>query len=205
MARLSPGALPDRAPGHLARLEGCASALCKRAASLILAWNTFNMSLDKPDQEGYGSAVPLLAKSVANEFLELAKRDKKPLTNMQIQKLVYIAHGFNLAFYDAPLIEEQVKAWTWGPVIPPLYNKLKKYGNGSVTDLISDTPKVPDEGTDLALINEVWKGYGRYTGAELSAITHQAGSPWDVTWRTDNFGVIDDALTTEYYKSLLAS
>lgn len=152
---------------------------------------------------GYGSAVPLPAKSVANEFLTLAQRDGKLLTNMQLQKLVYIAHGFHLAIYGEPLIEEQVKAWQWGPVIPPLYNRLKKFGSGTITGLITDVAELP-LGRAKSLTDEVWKSYGQYSGAQLSAITHQQGSPWDLTWRTENFGVIDDALTAEHYKSLLA-
>ena len=152
----------------------------------------------------YGGSVPLSAKTVANEFLELAQRDGKALTNMQVQKLVYIAHGFNLAIFRAPLIEEQVKAWPWGPVIPPLYNRLRKYGNGPISATIPDVPKISQYDEAVDLIAKVWKGYGDYSGARLSAITHQTGSPWDVTWRTEEYGVIDDALTAEHYRTLLA-
>ena len=148
--------------------------------------------------------MPHTAKSVANEFLKLSQRDGKPLTNMQVQKLVYIAHGFNLAIFKAPLIEEQVKAWPWGPVIPPLYNKLKKFGNGTITSTIPDIAEISEAAEVDDLIKRVWKGYGHYSGAQLSAITHQKGSPWDVTWQTEQYGVIDDALTEAHYRSLLA-
>ncbi len=57
------------------------------------------------------------ARAVANEFIKLAKKHgKKPLTHMQLQKLVYIAHGWSFALgeEEAPLIADTVEAWDWG-------------------------------------------------------------------------------------------
>src|ERR1700722_15331022 len=101
------------------------------------------------------------AKTIANAFWSKANNEHRPLTNMQLQKLVYFANGWNLALWKEPLIKENVKAWTFGPVIPPLYNALKKYGNGEVTALI-DSPDVNetlDERT-VGLIDRIWRSYG---------------------------------------------
>ena len=76
------------------------------------------------------------AAKVANEFISYADHLRQPLTNMQLQKLVYIAHGFYLAWRDEPLVSEEVKAWQWGPVIIPLYEALKQYGAGVVSHKI---------------------------------------------------------------------
>ena len=144
------------------------------------------------------------ANSVANAFLRLSQRDTQPLTNMQLQKLVYIAHGYNLALFDEPLIEDQVKAWQWGPVIPPLYNRLKKYGAGVIDGEVKDAVTIDPASNEGRVIEQVWQSYKGFTGAQLSAITHQEGSPWSATWAVDKFGVIDNSLIAEHYKSLLA-
>jgi uncharacterized phage-associated protein len=142
--------------------------------------------------------------SVANAFLEIAKKHNKPLTNMQVQKLVYFAHGWNLAIKDEPLIDTPVKAWNFGPVISPLYKALKKYGNGVVTE------KVLRNGEEVAaahgewedsLFKRVWEVYGQLTGGQMSTLTHQEGSPWAVTFKESPFGVIDDALIAKHFKA----
>lgn len=36
------------------------------------------------------------------------------------------------------LIDEQIEAWKYGPVVPSLFHDLKKYGNQPVDGLIDD-------------------------------------------------------------------
>ena len=69
-----------------------------------------------------------LAKSaeLVADFL-LANSDRK-LTPMEVNKLVYISHGWMLALHDESLISEKIEAWKHGPVIPSLYHKFKMYG-----------------------------------------------------------------------------
>lgn len=46
----------------------------------------------------------ITAQAVANEFLQLASaRNEQGLTNLQIQKLVYIAYGYFSFFEKKPL------------------------------------------------------------------------------------------------------
>ena len=74
--------------------------------------------------------------AIANEFLKRAQNDGIPLTHMHVQKLVYIAHGWNLAVNNEPLIDESFVAWDYGPVAPSLFQALRRYGAGTVTRLI---------------------------------------------------------------------
>jgi uncharacterized phage-associated protein len=73
--------------------------------------------------------------TIANKFIDLAKNEN--LTNMQLQKMVYIAHGFNLALRGTKLYYEDTRAWNFGPVVPELYEKLQIYGSNKVTDKIN--------------------------------------------------------------------
>src|SRR5581483_1953316 len=134
------------------------------------------------------------------------------LTNMQLQKLVYFAHGWHLALTKEALIDTPVKAWNFGPVIPPLYNALKQYGNGVVTARIS---KKDSEGNEInpgtianefvkSLLGRVWKLYGKFSGSQLSAMTHEPGSPWDATYKKAPFTEIPDDLIFQYFEKRLS-
>lgn len=144
------------------------------------------------------------AVAVANAFLKLAKDNDKTLTNMQLQKLVYIAHGYCLAMLGQPLFYNNVHAFEWGPVIPKLYKQLRRYGAGNITEEIStnDEPIISPM-PEMAIIRGVWNSYGNFSGPKLSTITHREGTPWSITWKDNQFGVIDNDLIAEHYRQLL--
>ena len=144
--------------------------------------------------------------TVANAFLDLANKAGKPMTNMQLQKLVFLAQGYSLAMLNRPMHVNNTHAWQWGPVIPILYKKLQKYGNGLVSEFIP--LGVVEEGEldeqDKALIEDVFNAYGSWTGSKLSALTHPRDTPWDITFKSEPFGVIPNALMQTFYAEQLS-
>src|SRR5262245_10933880 len=124
--------------------------------------------------------------TIANQFIERARRDGVTLTNIQLQKLVYIAHGWALAL-DHGLIYEPVEAWQWGPVIQSLYHNLSQYGSGEVTSFIPTSGARKISPSDDALLESVWKSYGRMSEFTLSTITHRKNTPWSRTMK--DFGL----------------
>ena len=128
--------------------------------------------------------MPYSAAQIANEFITLASREAIELDPLKIQKLIYLTHGWSLAFLDRPLIEEAIEAWTYGPVVPEIYRAFRSYGYSS----IDKTLPIPDNTTEIdeqsrRLIAEVWKTYKGRTGVQLSMLTHEPGYAWDVTRR----------------------
>ena len=140
--------------------------------------------------------------AVANAFLKIAEEEGKELTNMQLQKLVYIAHGYALALLDRPLYWDTTRAWQWGPVIPNLYDPLRKYGRRIVTEPLETDDKLDDDGEEMNIIKGVWKEYGYLSGGKLSAITHRDNTPWSQTWEKEKFGCIPNDVIGCYYRAL---
>ena len=143
------------------------------------------------------------AHAVANEFIALAKGEGKSLTNMQLQKLVFISQGFTLAILDRPLYFHNTHAWQWGPVIPKLYKPLQKYGRDFVTEPLNAEDKLQPDSQEMEIIKAVWEGYGHLSGGQLSTLTHSPNTPWSVTWESNQFGVIPESLIAEHYKGIV--
>lgn len=146
------------------------------------------------------------ARNVANEFLRIAADRGRKLTNMQLQKLVYIAHGYTLAILHEPLIAQNVQAWRYGPVIRDLYTALSKYGAGLVTDFIPVARREALSETHRAIVSTVEEAYSRFSGPQLSTMTHKAGTPWAKTYNPNSFWnnepIVDDDIE-RYYVELL--
>jgi uncharacterized phage-associated protein len=144
------------------------------------------------------------ASAVAQAFLDLAASEEKQLTNMQVQKLVFFAHGVHLAaFGGAPLVAEEARAWDFGPVIPELYEKLRRFGRGAVSAELNreGASKVTHDADAMQAIRSVWKAYSKYEGWQLSNISHIKGGPWDTVWNGSEgkYAAIPNDLIREYY------
>jgi uncharacterized phage-associated protein len=145
------------------------------------------------------------ARTVANEFLRCAWERGDSLTNMQLQKLVYIAHGYSLALVDTKLVVQPIQAWRYGPVIPKLYHSLQQYGSGLVTEPIATPSHERLSETFRALISVVESAYGRFSGPQLSTMTHREGTPWRQVYdpKATSTKTIDDELIKQHYLTLL--
>ena len=143
--------------------------------------------------------------SVAEYILKLAQERNNPLTPMQVLKLVYIAHGWQLGLHGQPLVNEPVEAWQYGPVIPSLYRKYKSYGSDFIREFPAAMPEVFDE-SEKRTIMQVWEGYGKRSGISLSSLTHKPGTPWYITIQQSGRGaVISNDLIEDHYRRLANS
>ena len=142
------------------------------------------------------------SKTVANEFLRLAREVGESLTPMQVLKLVYIAHGWMLALHHRPLIADEVQAWQYGPVIPKLYNSIRRYRSAPVQE-IDGLPMETLDDDELSIVRQTFEIYGSLTGPALSRMTHAKNTPWDMTYEPGSFGIpIPNDLIEDHYSSL---
>lgn len=88
--------------------------------------------------------------AVANFIIEIANENKKSITNLKLQKIMFFLQGYCLARYGEPIINGNFSKWKYGPVEAVVYNSLKNLGSAPIKDkiayyIISDNSIVVDK------------------------------------------------------------
>lgn len=155
------------------------------------------------------------ALAVANYFVYKGLQENRPITPMKAIKLVYISHGYHLALTNGtPLIDESIQAWKFGPVVDSVYKAFRGYGREGITSLYSvagpNGPEIPyiTDPVKIAFLDKIWNLYKGYDGLQLSALTHQQHTPWDIAWNSmkgQNFHAfeIPNQLIMQHYQKLV--
>jgi uncharacterized phage-associated protein len=149
---------------------------------------------------------PTSAAAVANAFFDIQGADHSsfpPIDQMKLQKLVFYSHAWWLAYNGTPMFDDDVFAWPWGPVIPPLYFEFMEFGkNPIVNKRATELVRVGPRPTDFQLrqpappppqifnfLQSVWNTHKAFTGIQLSNATHAQGEPWTIV--KQQYGTLD--------------
>lgn len=103
----------------------------------------------------------------AADVVRYIKAKRGVYGEMHVQKLLYYAQAWSLAWTGRPLFSEPVEAWKMGPVV-----RSVRY---MVDVLPPDTGRVSAD--QAAVIDAVLAEYGPLNGGQLSELTH-AEAPW---------------------------
>ena len=144
----------------------------------------------------------------------------RAFTAVELEQLVYAAHGVSLAFFSRPLLAEPVLAGEGGVEIPSLFLQAGKARRGKpVTEpLVVYNPEAdavveaepPDRGDREATeaLLAVWERFERASCGQMIEQTAAAdGAPWHHLfcrpgWRPGL--VVPDALTERYFAGFVA-
>lgn len=98
------------------------------------------------------------------------------LTNLQLQKLLYLSQMFYMGEHKRPIFAEDFEAWKLGPVLPAVYRKAKMYGGRPVETLF-----IPERVTDPTIrscLENTYKDLGSLSASQLVNITHWGKGAW---------------------------
>lgn len=155
----------------------------------------------------YGGDLLMVANSVdAARWLIFAANDQgQALTNFQVQKLLYYAHGESLSKYGTPLVAEGFQAWEHGPVCPPVYRAFNAFDANPIVNIKSDRERIASrlDSSALVVLEQVWSDYGDWSASELWDDTHRPESPWERVYEPGvTHTVISDEAIKQYFSDL---
>lgn len=142
------------------------------------------------------------ALDVAQFFIACgADSQEGDVSNLKLQKLIYYAQGFHLAIFDTPLFDEEIEAWTHGPVIPSVYHAYKQHVKAPITVTAPeyDVSKQFSD-TQRDLLNEIYDVFGQFSAWKLRNMTHDE-PPWLDNEETAS--VIPKSTMQSYFKTRL--
>ncbi len=144
---------------------------------------------------GKSAETPYRARQIARYVIDRCYKDQKPISNLQLQKMLYFLQIVFARVSGDLLFPDQFEAWPYGPVIRDIYIEFSNYGgapirvafNGSSAQIVPVHREFINEGIALLREKSPW---------ELVRISHAKGSPWDEVYnvRNEHKGIIPNEL-----------
>ena len=137
-----------------------------------------------------------VAKYIVNRGIDR----NKPISNLQLQKILYFSNIDVIRECDKKLITDgQFEAWDYGPVLREVYNKFSHYGATKLTireeveeKLDADVKKIVDKSVDIYIDKSPW---------ELVRKSHQKNSAWYKSYKSGDKNIISNEYIEEEAKN----
>lgn len=116
-----------------------------------------------------------------NLFYNDSNSDKKEITNLKLQKLMYFVEAYYMVKNpgEIELFNSGWSAWNYGPVNVQLYKYYKKFGSMPIVledEEIQRGYELPQYNKDC--IQEIFNIFSKFSAFELVTLTHLEKSPW---------------------------
>ncbi|WP_343671532.1 type II toxin-antitoxin system antitoxin SocA domain-containing protein [Chitinophaga sp.] len=150
-------------------------------------------------------------KVIANWFLTRMVTDAgDTMSHLKLQKLLYYAQAWHLAFYNKPLFKEKIEPWSKGPVVPCIYDKFKDLPFESAINPFKDyfdikDPDFSDEARHV--LEQVHTTYGEHSAGYLQELACREfpyrNARKGLGFHEISHGEISHKVMTNYYRKRL--
>ena len=122
------------------------------------------------------------------------------LTNLQLQKMLYLAQMMHLGKIGEPLFHGEFEAWDYGPVQPHVYSYAKIFGRDPVESSFGGAPDIKNS-ERATMLDDATDQLSKLPSSRLVAITHWKDGAWARNYVPGVRGiVIPDADILDEYK-----
>lgn len=122
------------------------------------------------------------------------------ISNLALQKSLYVADMVHTGRYSTPLIPEEFEAWDYGPVLPSVYGRAKIFGSDPVKDVFPEAPPLPP--LEQQTVTEISNFLQQFTAGQLVDMTHWNEGAWASAYRAGimHIPISKQAEADEYLK-----
>lgn len=144
--------------------------------------------------------MPLSAFKVAQKICSLSDWS---VTNLQLQKLLYLCNFFFMGKNRERLILEPFEAWRYGPVSPAVYNRVKIFKDRPVLNIFYGSKILKDDDAvykeEAKFISDIYGKLARISASKLVSMTHLKNGAWEKAYiRQINSSILDEDIIQEY-------
>ncbi len=119
------------------------------------------------------------ALDIAKYIVNKCTSDNYPITNLQLQKILYFLQKKYLVEKGRRLFVDDIQAWQFGPVVPEVYYQYCGFGSGCITMEYKTDIDFEDE----LEIDPVVEDKRKKNPWDLVSETHAPGKAWDETYK----------------------
>lgn len=125
------------------------------------------------------------------------------ISNLRLQKLLYFVQVEFIKETGQAAFNEEIEAWSFGPVVPEIYRKYKVFGREDISLAIFNEDDVSNKikNDDKIIINNVLDKASNKPTAELVRISH-IQKPWQDAYayaKLMGVGIISKESIREYF------
>ena len=117
-----------------------------------------------------------MAMTVAKYIVSKCTREHTPVSNLQLQKILYFVQKESLLYDGGPIFADEIEAWQFGPVVPNVYFHFSGFGAMPIV-MEYETPEFEEEEEEL--IDDVVARKKMLYPWDLVEETHKTGGAWD--------------------------
>ena len=143
-----------------------------------------------------------MAVSSINAGKTLCELSGWSMSNLRLQKALYIAHMYHLGTNNGkPLINETFEAWMYGPVEPVLYHYCKFYGRKYLPNIFPIRSGVKEGTPEYKTLVKTTKMINGISSAKLVGFTHSDKSAWKQIYKEGERGdeIPNNLIEEEHY------
>lgn len=118
------------------------------------------------------------AMSVANFIIDTCTKEKDPVSNLRLQKLLYFLWVGYYRETNKSLFADNMYAWQFGPVVPEVYYEYCSYGGRPINLYCEIEIQSPDE----KIIKKILDKYKSIPVNQLVEWTHKVGTAWYIVF-----------------------